>query len=390
MPASALLLGAVLTFGASDGTKLSLTVTLTETATLTLDWGGITKTSTTPARRHAFRGLATPRLVPVEYRVEGPGGVVLEKTVKPIRPDGPLFVALYGDSRDGAGPHRFIAQTIADAQPDVVVHTGDIVHRAGDARGWVDHLAATLPMSSSSPLVYALGNHELWQDWRIPKEQRIDAYAAVMAELPAPEDALAAKHGVPPGVYHVRVGPALFVALDSNQPITPTSPQGRFLEEVLEQEEAQYRFVALHHGPLSSGRHGGSVAGPYLMDVADRFDLTGILAGHDHLYERIVQRDVTVVVSGGGGAPLYRRWGTVEGSQAFVSTYHWVKMVLGEQGGALESFGLEGTVLDRATLPATADSKARPPGSPTVLFGGLAIVLAGFVFALYRIVFRTR
>ncbi|MEQ8280098.1 MAG: metallophosphoesterase [Deltaproteobacteria bacterium] len=389
MSASALLLGAVLTFGASDGTKLSLTVTLTESSTLALDWGGLTVTSTAPARRHYFRDLPTPRLSPLVYHLDARGGRMLEETVKPIPPDGPLLVALYGDSRDGDGPHRRIARTIADVGPDVVVHTGDVIHKAGDAAGWVNHLSATLPMTSASPLVYALGNHELWQYWRIPKEERIDAYAAVMAELPAPEDPLAEKHGAPPGVYHVRVGPALFIALDSNQPIAAGAPQGKFLEEVLENEPAQYRFIALHHGPLSSGRHGGSEAGPYLMDVADRHDVTAILAGHDHLYERIVQRDVTVLVSGGGGAPLYRRWRTVDGSKAFVSTYHWVRMMLGAEDATVEAYGLEGTLLDRAALPAAKEGHdGRAPLG--VLIAGLAVLFAGLLFALYRIVFSAR
>ena len=389
MSAAALLVGAVLTFGSSDGKTLALTVSLTESATLAVQWGDVTKTSSTPRARHHFRGLPTPNTTPTTYRVRGPSGVILERTVKPIRPHGPLFVALYGDSRDGAGPHRRIAKAIADERPDVIVHTGDVVHSAGDTKGWVDHLTAALPMSASAPLVYALGNHELWQSWRLPPEQRIDAYAAVMAELPAPDDPIAAKHRVPPGVYHVRVGDAVFVALDSNQPIGPDTPQGDFLEQILEENEAKFSFVALHHGPLSSGRHGPSIASAYLMEVADRYDLTAFLAGHDHLYERIVRRGVTVIVSGGGGAPLYQRWRFEEGSRAFISTYHWVKMVLDGDKGTTEAFGLEGTLLDRATLPAPKKPKHGSRSKLGTAIAGVALMFVGLVFVSYRLVMHT-
>ena len=172
-------------------------------------------------------------------------------------------------------------------------------------------------------------------------------------------------------------------------PSTRGAPQGKFLEDVLTNVTAKFRFIALHHGPLSSGRHGGSEAGPYLMEVADRFDVTAVLAGHDHLYERIVQRDVTVVVSGGGGAPLYQRWGHVEGSVAFMSTYHWVLMKLEGDEGTLEAYGLEGTLLDRGKLPAKAQKRPRVSSVGAAAIGG-AIMLLGLAFVLYRIVFSVR
>lgn len=389
--AATILVGAVLTFGTSDGTQLSLTVSLAESATVTLDWNGITKTSSVSDVKHTFEKLPTPRLSPAKYRLLGPGGVLLERTVKPLVPGGPLSIALYGDSRDGPGPHKVLAKSIAEVAPNILVHTGDVIHKAGDAKGWIDHLTSAMPATSAAPLIYALGNHELWQDWRKPKDQRIDAYAAAMSELPPPEDPIAKEVGVHRGVYHVRIGRTLFIALDSNRPIDPGQPQGRFLERVLKDHaDATWKFIALHHGPLSSGRHGPSAASPYLMYQAQQNGVTAFFAGHDHLYERIVQGGVTVLVSGGGGAPLYQRWRFTEGSQAFVSTYNWVRVDLASKTGTVTAYGLEGTVLDRGRLPAAAEKRALRKDALVPALSGAALVLAGLGFVLFRLVMRPR
>jgi hypothetical protein len=379
--ASTLLLGAVLTFAESDGRTLALTVALTQPATVSLDWAGAVRTATIPASRHRFTALPSPREVPLDYTLAIAGEAPVGYSVKPLFGEGPLRVALYGDSRDGPGPHQELVAAIAAADPHLVVHTGDVVHSALDEEGWVRHLATSLPLTARVPTILALGNHELWQPRDLPAEQRVDALAQVMRFLPPPADP-SPREGVPASVHAVRVGPALFVALDSNVALGAGSPQLAWLEARLSAEAPRaFTFLALHHGPRSSGPHGGHPEGDELVALAKRHGVTAILAGHDHTYERVVEGSVTCVVSGGGGAPLYPRTRPVAGSQAFASTYNWVLLTLEGERGTLEARSLEGVVLDRGALPASEVAPRVEAGRNLVALG---LLLGALTFALFR------
>ncbi|MBK6686236.1 MAG: metallophosphoesterase [Deltaproteobacteria bacterium] len=378
-----LILGLVLTFGHADGRTLQLTVTLAEPATVALDWGNLRLGKGQAERRHVFTELPAPAEEAVGYRLRA-GHEQRAERVEPLL-GSPLKVGLYGDSRDGPGPHQVLVEALAAWGPQVVVHTGDVVHQAGDEVGWSRHLAASLPLSARVPVILAVGNHELWQPWDLPPEKRRDAVAEVLAQIPAPVDPLARSFGLGPHVFHVRIGGHLFVSLDSNDDLGPGSAQLRFLEATLAQPDTQTRFVALHHGPLSSGPHGGHPQGEALIQVAEQGRVTAVLSGHDHLYERLGRGAVSYLVSGGGGAPLYPRDRYALGSVAFASIYHWVALELAGPEVKLSAYSLEGALLDQAQLPAPTDAtKLQAERLPWLGAGAgvLALVLMGALLSL--------
>ncbi len=385
MSLASTLLGAVLTFGTVDGQTLQLTVSLTKSATVALTWGERTFSSPEAKEIHGFGGLPAPQTEALTYTLRVAKEAPRSFTVKPFGGTDPLLVAVYGDSRDGAGPHRAIVQAMTRADPHVVVHTGDVIHRANDVDGWTRHLATTLPLLARVPVVFALGNHELYGDPSGGERQ-------AMHRIPPPQDPLAKTHGVAPSTFHVRVRDLLFVSLNSNTSMEQGSPQMNFLERVLQSPHgAKHVLFALHHGPRSSGMHGGHPQGQVLVDLAKRHKVTGILSGHDHLYERIVQDGVTYVVSGGGGAPLYQRGGVTRGSQVFVSTYNWV--MLRSSGGALSlrAYGLEGSVIDDAAMAPPPTFEAPKKKNSLVGLGLSACVLAiAFFFVVFRLLRNPR
>lgn len=380
---SSLLLGLVLTFGTVDGTELQLTVSLTEAATASLSWGELTRTASTPGTLLRFSGLPAPSTAPVRYRLELAGAPPIEAEVSPISTT-TLAIAVYGDSRDGPGPHRGLLDALADSAPSVVVHTGDLAATALDREGWEEHLRATRPLGHV-PSILALGNHDLY----VPPELRgkFDAMAQAVAHWPPPDDPLAREHRVPPSVFRVRVGPALFVALDSNAPIGPDAPQRRFLEAALaDKGDARFTFVAMHHGPVSAGPHGRHKGAVGLADVLAKHRVTAVLAGHDHTYQRIVQDGVTYLVSGGGGAPLYWRSRLVPGVRAFSPTYHWLRLELSGDRAVVEARGLSGAVLDRAVLGEDGEETDRPVLHAAVVIGALLLVLGTMVAGAWRMI----
>lgn len=387
MSASSILLGAVLTFGSTDGRTLQLTVSLTESATVSLTYNGARRTS--PAgTRHRFTHLPSPTTRAATYVLGVAGEAPRTTTIKPLFGPGPLRVGLYGDSRDGPGPHQILLRALDAADPHVVVHTGDVVSTAHDQEGWVQHLAASLPLSSRVPVILSLGNHELWQPWDLPADRKIDALAAAMEHIPPPLDALSQKHGTSRATFHVRVGPALFASLDSNTSLKAGEAQMKWLEAVLEGKgDARFIFLSMHHGPLSSGRHGGHRDGGKIIELARRFGVTGVLSGHDHTYERIEDSGVTYLVSGGGGAPLYERRRLVEGSKTFASTYNWALITLEGEQAKMEAFSLEGVVLDRATLGRGQQGEAAPSGPRSgFALAGAGAVLLGLLLVLGRMI----
>lgn len=381
------LIGVVLSFAAADGASMELTAVLTEPATASLDWGGVVRTASAPAARHQFRGLPAPSEAALAYELELAGAPPFRATVRPLRPGGPLKIALYGDSRDGSAPHRRLLEAMVRAEPDVVVNTGDVVATALDDPGWSEHLLATLPLGAGAPLVLALGNHELY----LPPDRAgsLDPVAKVLAFLPAPADALAAAKGAPRGVFHVRVGPALFVSIDSNSPLGPGSAQRSFLEAALaDRRDARFVFVVLHHGPLSAGPHGAHPESEGLPELFARHHVTAVLSGHDHTYQRIQRDGVSYVVSGGGGAPLYARTRPVRGLIAFASAYHHAIITLDGDRATIEARSLEGALLDRAELGDTAPEGPDPWPRVWALVTALVLGLGAIGVVAHRLLWR--
>jgi hypothetical protein len=364
---STALLGIALTFATVDGKTLELTATLTTPATCALDWGALTVASTAARSRHAFGPLPVPEGAPIRYRLHVGAEPLKVESVAPIGGPDHLRFALYGDSRDGAGPHAGLVEEMLAEKPELLIHTGDAVHDTADAESFATHLRTTLELAARTPLIFAPGNHEIIEPkggWK--GAAPVDGLGRMLDAIPPPKDPLREATQAPRSAFHVRVGPALFIAIDSNEPLSAGSPGRKFLEAALaERGDARFVFVAAHQGPLSSGPHGGHVEAPSLLPLFTERKLTAFLAGHDHDYERLERDGVTYLVSGGGGAPLYPKMGVAPGSKAFASTYNWVLLTLAGPEATLEARSLEGALLDRATIAPVASpphaSAAEPP-----------------------------
>ncbi|MFO0723134.1 MAG: metallophosphoesterase [Myxococcota bacterium] len=380
---SAAVLGAVLSFANVQGTTLDLTLVVDPPAPVALRWGQEAPRASPAQQIHHFRGMATPTVTPTRYQVLVDGVDAYQEIVEPPARDGQSRVAVYGDDRDGPGPHEALVDAMDAARPTLIVHTGDIVRTSEDEPGWKSHLGTTLRIGRRVPVILALGNHELYS-LASPKAAR----DRVLATYPSPQDPLAESMGLPSGVFHVFVGTSMFVVLDSNSPLGPRSPQRVFLERALaERGSAEHVFVALHQGPLSAGMHGGHPEAEGMMDLLVQHKVSAVLAGHDHTYQRIIDRGVSVIVTGGGGAPLYNRQGALPGLITFSSTYNWVRLELSQASERLEAYSLEGVLLDAAELREAGQAPIPDPRQTLGLLGmavamGATIALLFWVFLL--------
>ena len=106
--------------------------------------------------------------------------------------------------------------------------------------------------------------------------------------------------------YDFTWGAVHFFALDSdeNEPdgINAGSKQAAWLQEGLAASASPWNIVYMHYPPFSSGSHGSTdwMQWPFAAWGAD-----ALLAGHDHLYERLQVDGIPCFTNGAGGGGLY-------------------------------------------------------------------------------------
>ena len=96
-----------------------------------------------------------------------------------------------------------------------------------------------------------------------------------------------------------------------------------------------------------------------LLPILRRHRVDLVLAGHEHHYERFRPiGGVTVVVSGGGGAPLTRAYG--QPATAFRrSVHHFLHFQISSARLEMRAISIDGEVIDRLELSPTRRRAAR-------------------------------
>jgi acid phosphatase type 7 len=252
-------------------------------------------------------------------------------------------MAVYGDSRSMPETHRKVAEQIAKANVDLIVHTGDIVTDGKDHDSWRKQFFEPLGrLARSVPWVSTIGNHE----------RDSENYFSYMA-LPGNER-----------YFGFDFANAHIVCLDSNAWIQKgrDSKQFHWMQDHLsEKRDATWTFVAFHH-PLFSAHKTREINAlrwdwaPKFLDPANRID--GVLTGHDHFYARNYrmgrvqdepQPGVLFLTTAGGGASLYP---SVQ--RDFVaqqkSVHHFTLFEFDGDRADVTAIDLTGRVFDRWTM----------------------------------------
>lgn len=297
----------------------------------------------TPARgqvaHSAGRGLAMRHLVrlsglapgqAVHYRV-----IAGSDTTEALRfhtapaPGAVLRFVVYGDMRGGHDVHGALVQAMLDQAPDLVLVTGDLVLRGSDEGDWQRFFAVTAPLLARIPYYPAAGNHDTGKSG--DERRRMNE---IFLSWPGPADRPTWGHW-----YSFDVAGVHFVMLDSNA--YQHAEQLAWLERNLRQARergARAIFATAHDGPYSRGPHGGNAhAAEHYVPLLSRYGVSLLFTGHDHLYQRGEMDGLAYMVSGGGGAPLYRircgvpgkrRCATRDGMAHVASEYHYIAVTV--------------------------------------------------------------
>jgi hypothetical protein len=241
------------------------------------------------------------------------------------------------------------------------------------------------------PLFPTLGNHELYYEGvGLPSYLR---YTRVPRERGGEET-----------YYGFTWGPVRVLVLDSNDAWDDREThQRRWLERELRDAEADERVrhlvVMTHHGPISSNHHGshpGMVASGVVELLRER-GVSLLVAGHDHAYERGDALGLKYIVTGGGGAPLYRENDPLPFQHVFEASHHFLEVDADAERMQITVHRLDGSILERCgfrrgapwrcDIEAPASARPKPaPGETTWIASGLgAVVLfGGTLWLLHR------
>jgi 3',5'-cyclic AMP phosphodiesterase CpdA len=220
---------------------------------------------------------------------------------------------------------------VVRTRPDFLLHLGDMCMNDGRRPGhWATYLGESkvdVPLLSSIPVVPVIGNHEHANDEALGMAN----YQTVFPGAPR---------------FYVMEFPhlALFV-VDSNfildqygiiddeeqdalwreWIVAPPGASHAWLERELARHTQRFKVVAMHHPPVSMGRHFGDwmredwgrdlrAKRAALIDLLMDNGVHLVLSGHEHVYQHTTVRRVRdgaagdavmhVVVTSGGGVPM--------------------------------------------------------------------------------------
>jgi tartrate-resistant acid phosphatase type 5 len=250
----------------------------------------------TPSPAETATPSVTPSPTETPFPTEAPS-----PTETPSPTPEPLEVrfAVIGDFGMDNSAEADVAGVILAWQPDIILTTGDNNYPNGTAatmdanvgKYFHDYIYPYTGAYGSGAEVNhffpTLGNH----DWYTPGAQPYLDYFT----LPGNER-----------YYDFVEGPVHFFALDDdlNEPdgVGASSIQAAWLKQGLADSTSAWNIVYMHYPPYSSGFHGSIdwIQWPFAQWGAD-----ALLAGHDHLYERLLVDGIPYFTEGAGGGPLY-------------------------------------------------------------------------------------
>lgn len=210
-----------------------------------------------------------------------------------------LRFAVIGDFGEGNQAELDVSNLVKSWQPEFVITVGDNNYPSGAAETIDDrigkyyhefifpYMGAFGSGANINRFFPTLGNH----DWDTARAQAYFDYFT----LPGNER-----------YYDFVWGPVHFFAVssDSREPdgVSRISVQAQWLQQALAASTAPWQIVYFHQPPYSSGYHGAVdwMRWPFAEWGAD-----AVLAGHDHVYERLLVDGIPYFINGLGGGPIY-------------------------------------------------------------------------------------
>ena len=257
-----------------------------------------------------------------------PGGVATTRTAKP--PTTPHFrFAAIGDSGDGSQNQKDVATRLQQVQPDLVVHTGDLIYPEASYEGFeTKFFEIYKDLLMSTWLAPSMGNHDVTYN---NGKSFTDVFVNPPNATNVSEREL---------YYSFDYGNAHFVILNNYFALTSvSSAQYTWLRNDLAASNQFWKFVVFHEPAYASNSQqeprDNALIVQSVVPLFEQYGVDIVFGAHWHYYERmkplldgqistIEDGGVVYVNTGGGGAGLFGIGsGTLNPRTVTkVSTYH--------------------------------------------------------------------
>ncbi|MDY6913867.1 MAG: metallophosphoesterase [Planctomycetota bacterium] len=341
-------------FGAFDKDYFSITCRTNMPATVGIyrggQAGGSAVAASGPGLIHRLRISRGPDAAAQDYSLtaERDGYKVGLVFRPPVPAKGKVVFAACGDSRTHVRDWQKVAAAMAKARPGLVVFSGDMVTSGRDDWLWDEQFFGPAgEFFAAVPFYAVIGNHE--------------GNAPLFDEIFYTPSADGRSRN-----WVQTIGGALLIGIDGDQDFAAGSDNARWLEQTLSQSGARFIFLFTHYPAWSSGGHGRLDADgkpvekpvrqsrEIIMPLLVKYKATAMIAGHDHFYERSAPPGgVTMIISGGAGAPLYKKAADAEKqnpySKVFASKLHYCLFEAAGETCTMKAVTPEGKVIDSMT-----------------------------------------
>ncbi|MFW9793858.1 MAG: metallophosphoesterase, partial [Candidatus Thorarchaeota archaeon] len=316
-----------------------------------------------------------------------------------IIPDDGVFTFIaYGDTRSSdetavSSMHETIVSVYLEHDPELIIHTGDLVSRGGEAYQWpLFEASISAVRDSDIPFYSTVGNHELYtDDWNVQDEDfstYLD-YVDFSDVVDTPGETELHYSFDMQGIHFIFLN-----AVEEWDGNNYTCPEAQ-MEWLMNDLAGNYEFIVVSfHNPMysvSADRPERWAQGESLRETFNeifiQYGVDIVFNGHDHCYYRTFRDGIQYVMTGGGGAPLCEieteESGWQEGDVGF-SDYHFCVCSINNVTNQLdvEVILLNETIADSFSLQLSA--AAFPFTLTIVVIVGVAVVAVVLVLCVRK------
>lgn len=237
-------------------------------------------------------------------------------------------IQVIGDwGRRGQFSQIEVANKMANMHKDAVISVGDNFYPEGIENSHDPHIYESWEdiYRPTTPWFVALGNHD----------HRGNTTAQTLIDLPY--------WNMPANIYKFEKCNQSFIVMDSTY---PTNSQWRLIEHLL-RISTNNKWIVAHH-PIYSGGWHHFVDEDYrnkMIQIYHKYNVQGIISGHDHNLQHIELDKIRLIVSGAGSATYGART-EQEGVKFFYDEPGFVQMQFYNNFTNIKYIGLDSIVFE--------------------------------------------
>lgn len=225
---------------------------------------------------------------------------------------------IYGDNRTDDTTHASVVRAMTLVPSDFLVNTGDLVEDGNFAAQWQSFFEIEKGLLRDRCVFVAIGNHEL-----------LEEAGSNFLRYFGPDSAPIGATDVRRLYRSVRWENTRILFLNGMDAFVSGAARDWLKEELARVDKEPgvvWRIIVSHQGSFSSGPHGNNprFSSGGLNELFREHKIDLVISGHDHIYERGEEKGLKYLVSGGGGAPLYRVRAPLPSTRHVEPTYHFI------------------------------------------------------------------